>query len=596
LLEDDGEWRRCLEEATGMHTGQQLRQLFVTLLLFGEPSQPDQLWMAFRDHICDDLEHRLQSRGVTNLSPGDIYDYGLFLINQLLTEYGRLLLEWPSMPKFQRDWQMLARNPLIAEQLDYDRVALQADLEDRLGKLNDCQRLAYDRILASIDTGRVFFMSGSGGAGKTFVYNTVCAKLRGPEGKIVLCVSSSGISALLLRGGRTSYSMFKIPIEGLDDHSVCAIPKNSDRADLMRATTAIIWDEVGAQHRLAIEAVDRTLRDLRGCDRPFGGITVVLGGDFLQTLPVVPGGSREETVDATVQRSTLWNDIEVLHLQGNMRLDRADADAEHFAQWLLDVGHGRNMIDDLHVRLPASWRVPDGEALLHSIYPGINSDPPPPPDYFLNRMILAPRNSDVWEMNEQILGHMPGQARQYIAVDQVIQEAGADPVDADPIPVEFLRSITTSTLAPGELNLKVGCPAILLRNLAPTRGLCNGTRMIITRMRDRVLEVQLLGGDHDGEMAMIPRISMVPPISEGLAFRFKRLQFPVRLAFALSVNKAQGQSVRYVGLDLRMPVFSHGQLYVALSRATCSRNIKVLLPNDTDDSITPNVVYKEVLI
>ena len=92
---------------------------------------------------------------------------------------------------------------------------------------------------------------------------TPFAKLRS-EGKIILCVSSSGISALLIRAGRTAHSMFKIPIDGLHEQSVCSIPKNSTRADLMRAADALIWDEVGAQHRHAIEAVDRTLQDIRG--------------------------------------------------------------------------------------------------------------------------------------------------------------------------------------------------------------------------------------------------------------------------------------------------------------------------------------------
>jgi hypothetical protein len=115
-------------------------------------------------------------------------------------------------------------------------------------------------------------------------------------------------------------------------------------------------------------------------------------------------------------------------------------------------------------------------------------------------------------------------------------------------------------------------------------------------MCDRVLEVRLVGGDHDSEMALIPRISMIPPASDGLSFSFRRCQFPVRLAFALSINKAQGQSVRYIGLDVRVPVFSHGQLYVALSRATCSRNVKILLPSNAAENTTSNVVYNEILI
>ena len=597
LLRDDGEWRSSLEEASSMHTGTQLRHFFTTLLLFGELSQPDLLWNDFRHHICDDLEYRVRAMGIESPSEDLIYDYGLFLLDKILQDSGRSLAEWPSMLLSQEGWAALIVNPLIAEQLNYDALALEADLDACLPQLNVDQRAAYDSIVASVETsaGKVFFVNGHGGTGKTHLYRTICLRLRSKR-MIVLCVSSSGISALLISGGRTAHSMFKIPVDGLDERSVCSIPKNSQRADLMREAKAIIWDEIGTQHRHAVEAVDRTLRDLRRSDQPFGGITVVLGGDFRQTLPVVPKGSREDVVDATVQRSYLWEEINILRLYKNMRLDSANADAKELAQWLLDVGHGKNMVGNNQIEIPDSMCSPDMDDLIASIYPGIDSNPPPPSDYFLNRMILAPRNVDVREINEQILRLMSGDASQCVSADEHILEAGADAADTEPSSPEDLRTFQALNLPPGKLNLKVGCPVILLRNLAPPQGLCNGTRMIVTRISRRVLEARLIGGEHDGEVIMIPRISMIPTMSPELTISFRRIQFPVRLAFALSINKAQGQSVHYIGINLRAPVFSHGQLYVALSRATCSGNVKLLLQDESEDSVTYNVVYNEVLI
>ncbi|KAF8901876.1 hypothetical protein CPB84DRAFT_1679351 [Gymnopilus junonius] len=95
---------------------------------------------------------------------------------------------------------------------------------------------------------------------------------------------------------------------------------------------------------------------------------------------------------------------------------------------------------------------------------------------------------------------------------------------------------------------------------------------------------------------MIPRISLTPSNNTQTAFHFKRRQFPVRLAFALSINKAQGQSVRYVGINISVPVFAHGQLYVALSHATCKQNVKILLLDNADVRATKNIVYPEVLL
>lgn len=280
-----------------------------------------------------------------------------------------------------------------------------------------------------------------------------------------------------------------------------------------------------------------------------------------------------------------------------MRLESGGPDEREFAAWLLDVGHGRGVREDGTIPLREGMESSDAPSLINFVYPGISSTPPPPPDFFLNRMILAPRNADVSEINNTVLNSLSGDARTYISADKIIEEAGADgPGDESLIPVEFLRSLNSGSLPPGELTLKIGCPLILLRNLAPARGLCNGSRMILVRMSDRVLECRLMGGDHNGDIVLIPRITLTPSDSNDFTFKFSRRQFPTRLAFALTINKSQGQSVKFVGLDLRVPVFSHGQLYVGLSRATSGQRIKILLPDNATEMRTTNVVYPEVLL
>jgi len=235
-------------------------------------------------------------------------------------------------------------------------------------------------------------------------------------------------------------------------------------------------------------------------------------------------------------------------------------------------------------------------SLINNIYAGIDSQNIPPPEYFKNRTILAARNGDVDDINMDILRKMCGDERMYFSADEVHQPKDTEDNDqAEAFPVEFLHSLNALGLPPGELTLKIGCPLILLQNLTPQDGLCNGTRMVLIQMSDRVLEVHILGGDHDGKMAFIPRISLIPSAKNAdFTFVLKRHQFPVHLAFMMTINKAQGQSVKYIGLDLRVPVFSHGQLYVALSCATSCQHISVLLPSG--ETTTPNVVYPKILI
>ena len=120
--------------------------------------------------------------------------------------------------------------------------------------------------------------------------------------------------------------------------------------------------------------------------------------------------------------------------------------------------------------------------------------------------------------------------------------------------------------------------------------------MVVIGMSERVLHVQLIGGDHHGQLALISRIILIPPSSPDFTFKFRQRQFPVCLAFAITINRAQGQSVAHVGLDLRIPVFAHGQLYVALSRVIARQNIKILLPHDNCNSKTTNIIYREALL
>lgn len=596
LLESDAEWRECLAEACEMQLGSRLRRLFATILIFCSPSQPNDLWLEFWPKICDDLPLRLLRMGVQNPDPSDIQDYGLYLLNEILHESGSDLADWPAMPRPTHNWETVRSNPLIIEQLSFNQRQERELLRSSVELLNPEQFAIFSAATASVasNLNKIFFVNGPGGTGKTFLYRVICNKIRG-DGHIALCVASSGIAALLLPGGRTSHSMFKIPID-INEDTMCAISKNSDRGRLMQAAKAIIWDEISAQHRFAPEAVDRTLRDIRNDNRPFGGLTVIFGGDFQQTLPVIPQGSKNEIIGAVLANSMLWRNMEIHYLRQNMRI-RHDPAAVEFNHWLLDIGHGRHLDDEGKVAIPSGLQAAAYSDLVDFVYPGISSNPPPPPAYFLDQMVLAPRNSDVAGANQYILDRMAGEERIFHSADCIVDENNKPTENRGGIPIEVLRSLDTSSFPPGELHLKVGCPIILLRNLSPVMGLCNGTRLIVIRISTRIIEAQILGGDHNGDIALIPRISLTSQgNSEELPFRIRRRQFPIKVALSLTINKSQGQSVKWVGLDLRAPVFAHGQLYVAISRATHKHHIRILAPEHNTNAAIANVVYPEVLI
>jgi ATP-dependent DNA helicase PIF1 len=168
----------------------------------------------------------------------------------------------------------------------------------------------------------------------------------------VLCVISSGVASLLLAGGHTSHSRFKIPCDDLDETTTSNIKWGSMLCNLIQASYLIIWDQALMANRLAFEALDKTLCDILSSHSsennilPFGGKTIVLGSDIRQTLPVIEDGSRSQIVNSAIVNSSLWPHVTVLHLKRNMRLsmptltDESRMELARFSQWMLDIGEG----------------------------------------------------------------------------------------------------------------------------------------------------------------------------------------------------------------------------------------------------------------
>ncbi|XP_045810318.1 ATP-dependent DNA helicase PIF1-like [Trifolium pratense] len=190
---------------------------------------------------------------------------------------------------------------------------------------------------------------------------------------------------------------------------------------------------------------------------------------------------------------------------------------------------------------------------------------------------------------------IPSEEKQYFGCDTPCKSDEDYEVQSDWFTSEFLNDITCSGIPNHRLTLKVGVPVMLLRNIDQANGLCNGTKLQVRDSGKNIIKASIIDGKHAREMVFLPRMDLVPTDS-GLPFKFSRRQFLICLFFAMTINKSQGQSMSKVGLYLPRRVFTHGQLYVAISKVTTKRGLKVLILDEDGkpSSTTLNVVYPEI--
>lgn len=590
LTDNDGEWHDALKEATLFGTATMLRGLMVTILTECNPAEPARLWEQHKEAFSSDcrriIDRQYQRIPRPDPETSEALAYqdqqlALFLLAGLLDRVSRKddtsVLTTFGLPEADIDFNeyLEERNRLIREELEL--APPREDAETAWSKLNSDQLHAAQSIVDAVrvnefNTGQLFFLDGPGGTGKTFVQNTVMGILRS-EGLIVLAVASSGIAATLLEGGQTAHARFKIPLDSTRD-SVCKIEKGTFLAGLIKQSKLIFWDESPMQRKYDMMAVSRTISDLCDADEsiPFGGKVVCFCGDFRQCTPVCPGAKRGIIVNMNLKATPFWVEVEVLRLTINMRLQDPSLSAEgkaaaaEFADEVLAIGNGVTVenptADEKGGKAP--WRhgfieSNDQLDLIKTIYPNLMTTLPTA-QYLGDRAILAIANVDVGMINKICMDRLLGYVHLKYSYDRA-KEAE----DVESYPSECFHHYDEASLPPDLLHLKVGMPVMILRNIAPPV-MCNGTRARILKVNKNVLEAEIIAGNHAGKRVFIPRIPLDSKDDEASKNRrklvpvpFTRLQFPIRPAFAMTINKSQGQSLRYVGIDIEIrECFSHG--------------------------------------
>ena len=221
------------------------------------------------------------------------------------------------------------------------------------------------------------------------------------------------------------------------------------------------------------------MRDLMQTEEDFGGKVVCLSADPMQTLPVVKKAGRGKTVQACLQMSHLFPKLKECVLDENMRTDK---DELQFSEYLLNVGQGKEEtfddLGDFTIKIPDEYLVKSGDDLIKKVFPNLNSNQSDSNE-LIEGAIYTPLNTHVKELNNICMDSFPGKSKTYLSSDSILEQDHQTAV-----PPEYLNAMSISGLPDHKLELKLGVPVMLLRNLqgGQQNSLRNGTRLIVMKL------------------------------------------------------------------------------------------------------------------
>jgi len=440
---------------------------------------------------------------------------------------------WNSAPKAQKQDASFFK-------ADKSRPSSREAAELGEANLSEEQTIVLEEIMA----GKNVFITGCGGTGKSHLMHHAIKAMRKLRGKHAVAVTATtGIAACHI-GGTSLHGFAGI---GLGAGSVPELVKkvrgNRQSCSRWQRTQVLIVDEISMLDAELFDKLEAVAREVRGeANRPFGGMQVILVGDFLQLPPV---GKNGQAVTFCFD-SKSWKRVIKLHVELKHVFRQSNMD---FVNLLNAVRWGQ-CTDEIERALMATRKNDLNEA------------------GGLKATRLYAKNMQVDEINNRSLFELDGKLEAYKAED-----TGE---------YNFVEQLKKNCLAPEKLDLKVGAQVMLLKNLDPERNLINGTRGVVSGFQTNddpdmgevghwpVVRFETVKGEH--ELVMTKEEFTIEGQGKVLA---KRSQIPLRLAYAITIHKCQGMTLSKVEMSLK-DVFEPGQAYVALSRVSSLEGLRLL--------------------
>ena len=569
-----------------------LRRTFVMLIIAG--ASAINIFEKYWQYLGIDLPFGDQQQEISN----DVRKHLLLTEISLLLFKERLTLEDVGLPEIEDQLDIKAE-----EQKRYPQAILQ-HLASKFDVLNKSQKdvvKSVENALTNTNTERLFFLEGKPGRGKTFVTNVIAARQR-LKGNIVAICSPSAKGAIQYMGALTAHKTFGAPVfDGEPDGPLMPLfSKNHRNARFLQLAHLIIIDEAPMMHRCIFDMIDRFLREIMGVDEPFGGKVIPCSGDFGQLSPVTFMPGRESALAVSIKTHPSFELFKRLKLKYMWR-SAADRPFTKFTNRLAD-GNQKDGIFDIDVPACIHMSTNEKECLSRYLKDGLDlSLVTDSPESIMNTQlyqsaIIAYTNEDVNAYNEIVAKHVfeKLELKESWVFTAFERPSEGECNIATP---EAMEALEESGVPSHSLALFPMALTSLMRNFLPSRGLVNGALLLpISRTKNTIEVINVTPGSaFYGERDTIFRFDFAMGVKH--LMNFSRKQFPLRLAYAGTVHRFQGDTVHeQLLVDCRVPSFAHGQLSVAISRCTGSKKLQILATqDDVRTRSLSGLIYREFI-
>ena len=410
-------------------------------------------------------------------------------------------------------------NRFINEIIKKEKNIVKNLYEQNIKLLNKEQKHLFNKITTALSKKNVLriLIEGSAGSDKTFLFKTITywAENNGLKYK---CFTPTGLASLFYNNSSTIHSGFLLPLDQYENMQSHMNIHSPEAIELLKCNF-FLFDEISLMSKYMFDAIDCLLKNICRNELPFGGKKIILGGDFKQLACVLNYSTEYSIFLACIKNSLNFSKFAKHFLTINQRQDNAD-----FSNFLLKIGLGKlNINNTILVKISKAFFVKG--SIIDVIFDKIETN-------FYNNIILSTTNECVEKINRMVLDLNENKTIEYFSCDFLNEKNSG-------FSNEFLNTLTPSGFPNHHLYFKIGAPIVILKNLCPAKGVVNGTRGLVKKLEKNYIVFSYYNKNGVLDSYVLHKVNFTVANASKCTIKFTRNQFPCKLAYCLTIHKAQ---------------------------------------------------------